>query len=86
MLTCICMRTTVEIRDDQRAALAALAARRGLRGFSRLIEEAIDAYLDQRRRDRVEDALALEGVLSDDEATEVHRRIDEAWSTWRPAS
>jgi hypothetical protein len=80
------MRTTVEIRDDQRAALAALAARRGLRGFSRLVEEAIDAYLDERRRDRIEDALALEGVLSEDEAVELRRRIDAAWSSWQPAS
>jgi hypothetical protein len=86
MLECICMRTTVEIRDDQHAALAALASRRGLRGFSKLVEEALDVYLDGRRRDLVEDALALEGLLSDDEATELRSRIDQAWSTWPPAS
>jgi metal-responsive CopG/Arc/MetJ family transcriptional regulator len=80
------MRTTVEIRDDQRSALAALASKRGLRGFSKLVQEAVDNYLQDQRRDRVDEALALEGVLSDEEAHELRQRIDEAWATWQPAS
>ncbi len=80
------MRTTVEIRDDQHAALAALASRRGVRGFSRLVEEAIDLYLAEQRRDRLDEALSLEGALSDEQAQELERRIAEAWATWRPAS
>ncbi len=86
MLECRCMRTTVEIRDDQHAALAALASRRGVRGFSRLVEEAIDLYLAEQRRDRLDEALSLEGALSDEQAQELERRIAEAWATWRPAS
>ena len=39
------MRTTVEITSAQRARLLALAARRGDKGFSRLVQEALDAYL-----------------------------------------
>ena len=73
------MRATVEIRDDQRSALAALASKRGLRGFSKLVQEALDSYLGDQRRDRLDEALALEGVRSDDEAREMRRRIDEAW-------
>ena len=86
MLECSCMRTTVEIRDDQHAALAALASKRGVRGFSRLVEEAIDLYLAEQRRDRLDEALSLEGALSDEQAQELERRIAEAWATWRPAS
>jgi hypothetical protein len=40
------MQTTVEIRDDQYAALEALAAKRGLRDFSPLVQAAVDAYLE----------------------------------------
>jgi len=80
------MRTTVEIRADQHAALAALASKRGVRGFSRLVEEAIDLYLAEQRRDRLDEALSLEGALSDEQAQELERRIAEAWATWRPAS
>lgn len=39
------MRTTIELTDEQRAALLALAARRGLRGYSSLVQEALAAYL-----------------------------------------
>ncbi len=45
MLGCRCMRTTVELRDDQHAALAALASRRGLRGYSSIVQDALDLYL-----------------------------------------
>ena len=86
MLECSCMRTTVKIRADQHAALAALASKRGVRGFSRLVEEAIDLYLAEQRRDRLDEALSLEGALSDEQAQELERRIAEAWATWRPAS
>ena len=68
------------------AALAALASKRGVRGFSRLVEEAIDLYLAEQRRDRLDEALSLEGALSDEQAQELERRIAEAWATWRPAS
>ena len=39
------MRTTVEINDEQRARLLELAARRRLKGFSVLVQEALDSYL-----------------------------------------
>jgi len=83
MLECICMRTTVEIRDDQRVALAAMAASRGIRGYSELVQEAIDLYLNEMTGDDIEAALSVEGSISDAEAEEIRRRIAEAWSTWR---
>ena len=64
------MRTTIEITDEQRAKLLALAARRGIKGFSALVQEALDEYLEARRLDRdvVAAALATRGSRSEKEA------------------
>lgn len=79
------MRTTIEISDEQHQALSALAQRRGVRGFSVLMQEAIAAYLADLGADEVEHLLSLEGVLSDKDAQEVRARIDAVRSTWRVA-
>ncbi len=42
------MRTTIELPDDQRSILHFLAAQRGLRGYSKLIQEAIDFYIREK--------------------------------------
>lgn len=39
------MRTTIELTDEQRSALLALAGKRGLRGYSSLVQEALALYL-----------------------------------------
>ena len=80
------MRTTVEITEKQHRRLMALAADRGIRGFSPLVQEAIERYLADLDSARVDLALALEGVIGDEEAEEVERRITEAWSTWPQVS
>lgn len=77
------MRTTVEITDEQHRALSAIAQRRGVRGFSALVQEALDGYLANLNTDEVDLLLGLEGTLADSEAREVRTRIDEARSTWR---
>ncbi|MPY96648.1 MAG: hypothetical protein GEU97_01370 [Actinophytocola sp.] len=77
------MRTTVEISDEQHQALSAVAQRRGVRGFSILVQEALDAYLANLETDEVDALLALEGTLSDSEADEMRSRIDDMRSTWR---
>jgi metal-responsive CopG/Arc/MetJ family transcriptional regulator len=86
MLECICMRTTVEITDEQRLALTALAAKRGVRGFSALVREAIDQYLAEQRGEDLEAVLALRGVLSAEEGAALEQRIAQAWDTWPTAS
>jgi hypothetical protein len=77
------MRTTVEIRDDQRLALLQLAHERGIRGFSDIVQEAIDFYLAEHAEDDLRAALALRGSITDDQAAQMERRIAEAWATWR---
>jgi hypothetical protein len=78
------MRTTIELRDDQRARLLEIAARRGEKGFSRLVQEAVDHFLEEEaRRDRsVEDALSVLGTLPParaDEIREAARNLRENW-------
>lgn len=77
------MRTTVEITDEQHRALSAIAQRRGVRGFSVLVQEALDSYLANVATDEVDLLLGLEGTLTDSEAREVQTRIDEVRTTWR---
>lgn len=80
------MRTTVEITEEQHRRLTALAARRRMRGFSPLVQEAIDLYLAEQDSQRAEAALGLEGSLTEEEALEMERRIAEAWATWPTVS
>lgn len=79
------MRTTIEIRDDLRAELLALAARRGLKGFSAIVAEAVEAYLrlESGRQESLRKALAAGGSI--DEETADHMRETVRWvrSRWR---
>mgnify|MGYP001070003716 CR=1 FL=1 len=80
------MRTTVEITDRQRAALAAIADRRGVRGYSTLVQEALDAYLSALDADEIDVLLSLGGSLSEAEADRVEQRISKLRGTWRAVS
>ena len=78
------MRTTVELPDEIRARLLEMAARRGERGFSGLVEEALERYLaeEERRRERAETARSVLGTLDDEEAealVESVRRLRDRW-------
>ncbi|AEF37013.1 MULTISPECIES: hypothetical protein [Mycobacteriaceae] len=77
------MRTTVEITDEQHRALSAIAQRRGVRGFSLLVQEALDGYLASLDTDEVDLLIGLEGTLTDAEAQEMETRINDARATWR---
>lgn len=78
------MRTTIEITAEQRARLVEMAARRGEKGFSKLVQQALDSYLrvqageeEKRRR-----ALMLKGALASGEADRLRtatRKLRESW-------
>ena len=79
------MRTTIEIDDEHRAKLLEIAARRGLKGFSQIVAEAIDTYLkvqsdEGARRKRL---LSLEGSLSPKEGEALRRRVAKIHNFWR---
>jgi metal-responsive CopG/Arc/MetJ family transcriptional regulator len=78
------MRTTVELPDEIRAKLLEMAARRGERGFSGIVEEALERYLaeEERRRERADAARSVLGTLDDEEAEallESVRRLRDRW-------
>ena len=79
------MRTTVELSDSVRARLLELAARRGERGFSALVEEALERYLEdeERRRRQAEDARAVIGALTESEADELEASVRTLRERWR---
>jgi Arc/MetJ family transcription regulator len=79
------MRTTIELTDGQRAELLRLAAKRGIKGFSQLVQEALDEYLRQQgdREQAISAALTLKGCLKRKEADEFEQRGDSLRELWR---
>jgi predicted transcriptional regulator len=79
------MRTTIEITDEQRSKLLALAASRGMKGFSALVREALDDYLEARTLDGeiIDAALHTKGSLSAAEADELESNCRSIRKSWR---
>ncbi len=79
------MRTTIELKDEHRARLLEMAARRGEKGFSALINDAVEMYLEAedageaRRRA----ALALRGRLGGREAAGLRAATAALRESWR---
>jgi len=79
------MRTTIEIRDETRAKLLELAAQRGEKGFSSIVQEALEHFFkaEEERRGRTERALAALGSLGDEEADRLMEDVRRLRETWR---
>jgi Arc/MetJ family transcription regulator len=79
------MRTTIEITEEHRARLLEIAARRGLKGFSAIVHEALEHYLEHDIASRAQRSRALEarGALSEDEAEAMRERVSELRERWR---
>jgi metal-responsive CopG/Arc/MetJ family transcriptional regulator len=79
------MRTTVEMKPQHHSALLALAARRGEKGFSSVLAEAIEEYLNEERTrvQRRKEVLSLAGALSSDEAKTLRSTTKSLRENWR---
>ncbi len=79
------MRTTIEIKPEHRARLLELAARRGEKGFSSVIAEALEAYLDSAAENelRRKRALRLRGKIPAAEAERLRRETAAIRESWR---
>ncbi|MDX1997203.1 MAG: hypothetical protein SF066_05745 [Thermoanaerobaculia bacterium] len=79
------MRTTLEVSSDHRARLLDLAARRGEKGFSNLVAEALDVYFSHlaRQENKVRAAAAVLGTLDDEAAERFEDTRRELRATWR---
>jgi len=82
-----CMRTTIEIDDETLKKLRDLASERGERGYSRLINEALERYLTaagfESEGDRRRKLAALYGAWDDATADAVRARIADSRKQWR---
>ena len=80
----ISMRATIELPDHLRAAVLAVAARKGYRGYSKVIVEALEFYLAEKeaKESGLQDLLDLRGSWSRRDATETRARIAETRSHW----
>ena len=78
------MRTTIEISDRHRSILLSLAAQRGLRGYSEIIQEAIDLYLaaQVKETDLKEKVLAMQGSWQKEEAEQTRSSLLELREKW----
>jgi predicted transcriptional regulator len=79
------MRTTIELPDEQRARLVAIAARRGEKGFSGIVQEAVALYLDREedRAERVRAALAVRGAIRGRRGERLAESTAKARASWR---
>ncbi len=79
------MRTTIELKPEHRSRLLAIAARRGEKGFSSVVSEAVEAYLGSaaERERRRQKALQLRGALKRVEAAGLRKRTAAVRATWR---
>jgi len=79
------MRATVELPDNLRAAVMAVAARKGYRGYSRVIVEALEFYLAEKeaKESGLQALLDLRGTWSSRDASRSRERIAEARANWK---
>jgi hypothetical protein len=77
------VRTTVELSERTYTRLRARAAELGMRGFSSIVEEALERMFERRGEDDLLTALAeAEGAWTESDVEEWERICEEAWRTW----
>jgi metal-responsive CopG/Arc/MetJ family transcriptional regulator len=81
------MRTTVELSNDHRSSLHSLAARRGLRGYSKLIQEAVDLYIQEMtaKEGGAEHLLQMRGTWNKEEARKFQKKLRGIRKNWKIA-
>lgn len=79
------MRTTIEMKPTHRAKVVEMAAIRGETGFSSIVADALDLYLEaqKERTEAIRKALALKSSFSDEEAGELRLKTREIRDNWR---
>jgi predicted transcriptional regulator len=79
------MRTTIEMKPEHRARILELAAHRGEKGFSTVVAEALELYLDVQkgRENAIRSALALKGSMSEADAAVLLTQTRKLRANWR---
>jgi hypothetical protein len=80
------MRTTIELSESTHARLRAKAAERGMRGFSAIVEEALERLFEEGGEHALPPGLVeAEGAWSEGDIEEWERAREGAWATWPAA-
>ena len=79
------MRTTIEISDKHRSVLLALAAQKGLRGYSSIIKEALDHYIEDQSKtaEKKRKILKMEKTWNAEETEEFRSNLAELRENWK---
>jgi len=79
------MRTTIEISNRHRSILLSLAAQKGLRGYSGIIQEALDYYIEHKTRsaDAKRDILKMKGSWKAEETKKIRSKLTELRENWK---
>lgn len=79
------MRTTIEIKEKLRAELLKRAAHKGAKGFSHIIEEALESYFgtEDKASDARKKALSLKGSLGKLDSEKLRVETDKIRESWR---
>ena len=79
------MRTTIEMKPEHRVRLLELAANIGEKGFSTVVAEALELYLEGQsgRANAIRSALALKGSMKEAEAAALSARTRKIRADWR---
>lgn len=78
------MRTTIELSDPLYRRIRALAAERGERGFSPIIEAAVREYLERYGESGTAEStfVAARGAWGAADVDRFTSEVRDAWSTW----
>jgi hypothetical protein len=73
------------MKPEHRARVLELAASRGDKGFSAVVAEALELYLETQngRQDAIVSALALKGLMKGAEATSLLAQTRKIRADWR---
>lgn len=79
------MRTTIDIPEEQRRVLHAIALKKGLRGFSRVVQEALAFYVQNKKdlgSERLE-LLRLKGSWDSSSTRKIRSRLRRVRENWK---
>ena len=77
------MRTTIDVPVHIRQQLSQEAASRNLKGFSKIIVEALEKYFGSKTNDRKSTVARLKGSMSSAEYNKALKDLKEGRSQWR---
>ncbi len=77
------MRTTIDVPIHIRQQLSQEASSRNLKGFSKIIVEALEKYFSSKTNDRRSIVSQLKGSMSSTEYSQSIKNIQEGRAKWR---